>query len=64
MDKHETDVLFEHTRLLRNRGSARLLIEDRHRNKPEYAWVRRREKRPSPSPRRRSSPRRSGLNLF
>ena len=59
MDQRETEVLFEHTRRLRSRGSSRLLIEqgrDRH-DKPEYAWVR--KKAPSRSPsRRRSSPKR------
>jgi len=60
MDPKETDILFEHTRRLRSRGTNRLLIEERHtRDKPEYAWVRKRERKPSASPsRRRSSPKR------
>jgi len=60
MDPKETDILFEHTRRLRSRGTNRLLIEERHtHNKPEYAWVRKRERKPSASPsRRRSSPKR------
>ncbi|KAL9092294.1 MAG: hypothetical protein Q9165_004468 [Trypethelium subeluteriae] len=45
MDRHETDVLFEHTR--RHRGK-RLLIEQK---KPEkkYAWVRHKSRSPSAS---------------
>ena len=60
MDPKDTDILFEHTRRLRSRGTNRLLIEERHtRDKPEYAWVRKRERKPSASPsRRRSSPKR------
>lgn len=59
MDPNETDILFEHTRRLRSRGTNRLLIEERHtHDKPDYAWVRRRKGRtPSPN-RRRSSPKR------
>ena len=60
MDQRETEILFEHTRRLRTRGGARLLIEERHdnRGRSEYAFVRRR--RPSPSPaQRRSSPKRN-----
>lgn len=58
MDTRETDILFEHTRRLRSRGTTRLLIEERGRDrKPEYAWVRK-KKQPSPSPVRRRSPKR------
>lgn len=58
MDAKETDILFEHTRRLRSRGTTRLLIEERtHHDKPDYAWVRRRKHTPSPN-RRRSSPKR------
>ncbi|KAF2272605.1 uncharacterized protein EI97DRAFT_206846 [Westerdykella ornata] len=58
MDNKETEILFEHTRRLRTRGTSRLLIEERHdHGKPEYAWVRRRKQSRSPS-RRRSSPKR------
>ncbi|OCK85957.1 hypothetical protein K432DRAFT_399833 [Lepidopterella palustris CBS 459.81] len=58
MDPKETDILFEHTRRLRTRGTSRLLIEERtHHDKPEYAWVRKRGRTPSPH-RRRSSPKR------
>lgn len=58
MEPRETEILFEHTRRLRSRGSTRLLIEERHdHGKPEYAWVRRRKPSRSPS-RRRSSPKR------
>lgn len=58
MDSSETEILFEHSRRLRSRGGTRLLIEERSdRGKPEYAWVRRRNKSVSRSPsRRRSSP--------
>ena len=43
MDRHETEVLFEHTR--RHRAK-RLLLEEK---KPEkkYAWVRRKSRSPS-----------------
>ncbi|KAF2686525.1 hypothetical protein K458DRAFT_429526 [Lentithecium fluviatile CBS 122367] len=59
MEPRETEILFEHTRRLRSRGSSRLLIEERHDHggKNEYAWVRRRKPSRSPS-RRRSSPKR------
>ena len=40
MDKHETDVLFEHTKRLR---SGKLLIEAGEK-KPEYAWYRKKER--------------------
>ncbi|KAK5016993.1 hypothetical protein BJ546DRAFT_92562 [Cryomyces antarcticus] len=40
MDKHQTEVLFEHTRRLR-KGA--LLVEPK-KAKPEYAWVRKRER--------------------
>ncbi|KAK4981596.1 hypothetical protein LTR28_003044, partial [Elasticomyces elasticus] len=43
MDKHETDVLFEHTRRLRERDY-KLMIEPKKDKKPEYAWVRKRER--------------------
>ncbi|KAK4942634.1 Multidrug resistance protein [Elasticomyces elasticus] len=43
MDKHETDILFEHTRRLRERDY-KLLIEPKKDKKPEYAWVRKRER--------------------
>ena len=44
MDTKETEILFEHTRRLRTRGTSRLLIEERSdHGKPEYAWVRRRK---------------------
>jgi hypothetical protein len=43
MDIKETDILFEHTRRLRQRNSERLLIEERASDKPDYAWVRRRK---------------------
>jgi hypothetical protein len=60
MDPKETEILFEHTRRLRSRSSNRLLIEERHdHGRPEYAWVRRKNKSRSPSvSRRRSSPKR------
>jgi hypothetical protein len=62
MDQRETDVLFEHTRRLRSRGTSRLLIEERHHHdKPDYAWVRRRKATPSPNRRRASSPKRVGI---
>ncbi|KAL1599569.1 hypothetical protein SLS60_007372 [Paraconiothyrium brasiliense] len=58
MEPRETEILFEHTRRLRSRGSSRLLIEERHdTGKNDYAWVRRRKPSRSPS-RRRSSPKR------
>lgn len=58
MEPRETEILFEHTRRLRSRGSTRLLIEERHdHGKNDYAWVRRRKPSRSPS-RRRSSPKR------
>lgn len=60
MDQKETDILFEHTRRLRTRGTSRLLIEDRskHDNKPEYAWVRKKKSVSRSPSRRRSSPKR------
>ncbi|KAJ9647975.1 hypothetical protein H2201_001342 [Coniosporium apollinis] len=61
LDRRDTDLLFEHTRKLRHRGTSQLLIEQRNPNKQEYAWVRRKA---TPSPngrRRRSSPRRFGI---
>ncbi|KAF2638150.1 hypothetical protein P280DRAFT_471813 [Massarina eburnea CBS 473.64] len=62
MDPGDTEVLFEHTRRLRSRGtssSSRLLIEERsHGKKPEYAFVRRRQPSRSPSRRRSSPPKR------
>lgn len=41
MDKHETDVLFEHTRRVRGKT---LLIEEKKEKKPHYAWARKRSK--------------------
>ncbi|KAF2842447.1 hypothetical protein M501DRAFT_1013790 [Patellaria atrata CBS 101060] len=65
MDNRETDILFEHTRRLRTRGTTRLLIQEKENKKPDYAWVR---KRASPSPvrrtRRKSSPKRVGLGAL
>ncbi|KAF1951455.1 hypothetical protein CC80DRAFT_207173 [Byssothecium circinans] len=59
MDPRDTEVLFEHTRRLRQRGPSRLLIEERgHGKKPEYAFVRRRQPSRSPSRRRSSPPKR------
>ncbi|KAF2145468.1 uncharacterized protein K452DRAFT_315708 [Aplosporella prunicola CBS 121167] len=53
MDPRETDILFEHTRRIKDRSSTRLLIEDRGRSKkPEYAWVRRRRSAHDKSPAR------------
>lgn len=53
MDPRETDILFEHTRRIKDRCSTRLLIEDRGRSKkPEYAWVRRRRSVHDKSPAR------------
>jgi len=48
LDKEQTDILFEHTRRLRRRNP-QLLIEGTGRGrkeKPEYAWIR---KKKSPS---------------
>ncbi|KAF2089060.1 hypothetical protein K490DRAFT_64269 [Saccharata proteae CBS 121410] len=59
MDQKETDILFEHTRSLRRRMVPRLTIEERRdRDRPEYAWVRRRAHSKSPARRRSSPPRR------
>lgn len=59
MDSKETEILFEHTRRLRSRTN-KLLIEQREdHGKPDYAWVRRRNKSRSPSVSgRRRSPKR------
>lgn len=51
MDENETNVLFAHTRRLRERTT--LTIEARKGDKPEYAWVRRRSKSRGKSPARR-----------
>ena len=42
LTEHDTDVLFEHTRRLRSRKTLALTMEDKKGDKPEYAWVRRR----------------------
>ena len=41
MDKYETDVLFEHTRRLRERG--KLLLEP-PKDEKQYAWYRKRDR--------------------
>ncbi|KAF2467711.1 uncharacterized protein BDR25DRAFT_291688 [Lindgomyces ingoldianus] len=47
MGPRETEILFEHTRRLRNRGAS-LLLENRNADKrPEHAWVGRRTRRNS-----------------
>ena len=40
MDKYETEVLFEHTRRLR---SGKLLLESA-KDRPQYAWYRKRDR--------------------
>ena len=63
MDQRDTDVLYEHTRVLKERRTLRLL-GDREPDK-EMLWVKRRVKRSSPSPhRRRSSPKRIGVSTL
>ena len=59
MDSQDIEVLFEHTRRTRQRGGARLLVEERgHGKKSELVFVRRRQPSRSPSRRRSSPPKR------
>ncbi len=41
MSKHETNVLFDHTKALR---AGRLLLDAPSEKKPEYAWYRKRDR--------------------
>jgi hypothetical protein len=41
LSKHQTDVLFEHTKRLRQ---GKLLIEAPKKNSPQYAWYRKRDR--------------------
>ncbi|KAM0723109.1 hypothetical protein Q7P37_001309 [Cladosporium fusiforme] len=41
MDKHETNILFDHTKALR---AGRLLLEAPKEKRPEYAWYRKRDR--------------------
>lgn len=41
MDKHDTNVLFDHTKALR---AGRLLLDAPKEKKPEYAWYRKRDR--------------------
>lgn len=62
LDVAQTDVLFEHTRRRRQRGTE-YLIERGRTDKPEYAWVRK-KKSPSRSPARGDRRRGSGLGFL
>jgi len=41
MDKHETNILFDHTKALR---TGRLLLDAPKKEKPEYAFYRKRDR--------------------
>jgi len=41
MDKHETNILFDHTKALR---AGRLLLDAPKEKKPDYAWYRKRDR--------------------
>lgn len=52
MEPRDTDILFEHTKRIRNKTTTetRLPIADRrsYDDKPEYAWIRKRSQSKSP----------------
>ncbi|KAF2120524.1 hypothetical protein BDV96DRAFT_594978 [Lophiotrema nucula] len=58
MDQKETEILFEHTRRLRSRGTPLLIEQRKDHGHKDYAWVRRKRSVSRSPSRRRSSPKR------